>query len=591
MCHTMRRKRIFPLEIAVIWAACRQALMSRRLAEAGSLRGQRGIRQILRTSTKLNYDDDGATRVGRLVWLAAALAMLVLGCAMVGPDYVRPPVQVEQTWLDTGDKRVQTAAAEYKDWWQAFKDPALNQLIDTAYRENLTLRIAGVRVLGARAQLGIVTGQLYPQSQQATGSLQKMRVSPGEIISGSTTSSSSFAGMSLAQAQVGLTASWEIDFWGKFRRAIQSADASLQATIADYDNVLVSLTADMASSYILMRTLEKRLSIANENVRIQTESLQIAQARFSGGTTSERDVEQAKTILANTQATIPTLEAQVRQTKNALSVLLGLPPQDLANLFKGKAIIPAPPPQVAVGIPGDLIRRRPDIRAAEFRAAAQCDQIGVSKAQLFPAFSLTGTFGPQATDVGTATLADIFNWRNRSGSMGPTVQWNILNYGQITNSVRFQDAKFQELLITYQNTVLKAQQEVEDNLVAFLKAQERARFLSDSTTAAMRSLELAVIQYREGITDFTTVLTAQQALLSEQDSLATTLGDISRNLVGVYRALGGGWEIREGHDFVPAEIRQTMAERTNWGRLLAPAAVAVVPTPEAQGRLIRTPDW
>ena len=152
-----------------------------------------------------------------------------------------------------------------------------------------------------------------------------------------------------------------------------------------------------------MRTLEKRLAIANENVRIQTESLQIAQARFSGGTTSERDVEQAKTILANTQATIPTLESQVRQTKNALSVLLGLPPQDLANLFKGKAVIPAPPPQVAVGIPADLIRRRPDIRAAEFRAAAQCDQIGVSKAQLFPAFSLTGTFGPQATDVGTAS--------------------------------------------------------------------------------------------------------------------------------------------------------------------------------------------
>jgi NodT family efflux transporter outer membrane factor (OMF) lipoprotein len=545
----------------------------------------------LHTTTQLNCDGAGTGRVARLVWLVAGLAVLVLGCTMVGPDYVRPPVQVEQTWLDTGDKRVHTSPAEYKNWWQAFKDPALNQLIDTAYRENLTLRIAGVRVLGARAQLGIVTGQLYPQSQQATGSLQKVRISPGDVASGSSSSSSAFGGMSLAQAQVGLTASWEIDFWGKFRRAIQSADASLQATIADYDNVLVSLTADVASNYVLMRTLEKRLAIANENVRIQTESLQIAQARFSGGTTSERDVEQAKTILANTQATIPTLESQLRQTKNALSVLLGLPPHDLANLIKGKAVIPAPPPQVAVGIPADLIRRRPDIRAAEFRAAAQCDQIGVSKAQLFPAFSLTGTFGPQATDVGTATLADMFNWRNRAGSMGPTLQWNILNYGQITNNVRFQDAKFQELLISYQNSVLKAQQEVEDNLVAFLKAQERAIFLSDSTSAAMRSLELAVIQYREGITDFTTVLTAQQALLNEQDSLATTLGDISRNLVGVYRALGGGWEIREGHDFVPAEIRETMAKRTNWGRLLAPAAVAAVPSPEAQGRLIRAPDW
>ncbi len=528
-------------------------------------------------------------RISRLVGLVAGLAMLVMGCVMVGPDYVRPPVQVEQTWMDTADKRVHTASADYKDWWQAFKDPALNQLIDTAYRENLTLRIAGVRVLAARAQLGIVTGQLYPQTQQATGSLQKERISPGGVVTGSPQSSSSFGGLSLLSAQVGLTASWELDFWGKFRRAIQSADASLQATMADYDNVLVSLTADVANSYILMRTLEKRLAIANENVRIQTESLQIAEARFLGGTTSERDVEQAKTILANTQATIPTLESQVRQTKNALCVLLGLPPRELANLLKGKAVIPAPPPQVAVGIPGDLMRRRPDIRAAEFRAAAQCDQIGVSKAQLFPAFSLIGTFGPQSTDVGTASLSDMFNWRNRAGSMGPTVQWNILNYGQITNNVRFQDARFQELLIAYQNSVLKAQQEVEDNLVAFLKAQERARFLSDSTTAAMRSLELAVLQYREGITDFTTVLTAQQALLSEQDSLAVTLGDISRNLVGVYRALGGGWEIREGQDFVPAEVKETMARRTNWGRLLAPAAVA--PAPEGQGRLIRAPDW
>jgi NodT family efflux transporter outer membrane factor (OMF) lipoprotein len=553
----------------------------------GVRKGRNG--QILPTTTEQRRYAISAGRISRLLGLAAGLAILLLGCTMVGPDYVRPPVQTEQTWLDAGDKRVQTASADYKDWWQAFKDPALNQLIDTAYRENLTLRIAGVRVLAARAQLGIVTGQLYPQSQQATGSLQKERISPGGIVSGSPVSSSSFGGMSLLSAQVGLTASWELDFWGKFRRAIQSADASLQATIADYDNVLVSLTADVAGNYILMRTLEKRLAIANENVRIQTESLQIAQARFLGGTTSERDVEQAKTILANTQATIPTLETQVRQTKNALCVLLGLPPRDLANLLAGKAVIPAPPLQVAVGIPAELIRRRPDIRAAEFRAAAQCDQIGVSKAQLFPAFSLTGTFGPQATDVGKASLADLFNWRNRAGSMGPTLQWNILNYGQITNDVRFQDARFQELLIAYQNSVLKAQQEVEDNLVAFLKAQERARFLSDSTSAAMRSLELAVLQYREGITDFTTVLTAQQALLSEQDSLATTLGDISRNLVGVYRALGGGWEIREGQDFVPAEVREAMAKRTNWGRLLAPVAVA--PAPDGQRRLIRAPDW
>ena len=186
-------------------------------------------------------------------------------------------------------------------------------------------------------------------------------------------------------------------------------------------------------------------------------------------------------------------------------------------------------------------------------------------------------------------LANMFNWRNRAGSMGPTLQWNILNYGQITNQVRFQDARFQELLIAYQNTVLKAQQEVEDNLVAFLKAQERAQKLSETTTAAMRSVDLAILQYREGITDFTTVLTAEQTLLTEQDSLATTLGDISGNLVGVYRAMGGGWQIREGQDFVPDSVKQTMAQRTNWGSLLTPAAF--VPPPEQPKSDIRPPQW
>jgi len=257
--------------------------------------------------------------------------------------------------------------------------------------------------------------------------------------------------------------------------------------------------------------------------------------------------------------------------------------------MQGTAKIPAPPPQVAVGIPADLLRRRPDIRSAELQAMAQCSQIGVAKADLYPSFTLMGTVGFTSSDLATFYLGNLAQWPSRRASFGPSFQWNLFNYGQITNQVRVQDARFQELLITYQNAVLKAQQEVEDSLIAFIKSQERARFLRDSVTAAMRSLDLAVIQYREGITDFTTVLTAQQALLSEQDSLATTLGDISKNLVGVYRALGGGWQIREGQDFVPAAIKEAMARRTNWGRLLTPVAVA--PPAESQRRLIRPPEW
>ncbi|OGP71653.1 MAG: transporter [Deltaproteobacteria bacterium RBG_13_60_28] len=489
-------------------------------------------------------------------------------CIKVGPDFTKPQATIAKDWLDAGDRRVKTESPEYRNWWKAFGDPTLDRLIETAYRENLNLRIAGVRVLEARAQLGVAIGEWFPQTQQAFGSLEKIR--------GSDHSPEAAVGRNLKyfQSEMGFRATWELDFWGKFRRAIESADASLLANIADYDNTLVSLTGDVAGSYISIRTLEKRLEIARQNVETQRESLKIATVKFQGGTTTQRDVEQAKTLLFNTEASIPSLEIQLRQAQNALCVLLGMPPSRLADLLETPGVIPAPPPQVAVGIPADLLRRRPDIRSAEAQAAAQCAQIGVAKAELFPAFSLSGTFSFLASDVGRFALGDMFQWRSRNASGGPGFQWNILNYGRLTNQVRVQDARFQELVITYQNAVLKAQQEVEDALVAFLRSQLRAKLLAESTDAARRSLGLAVLQYREGVTDFTTVLTAQQALLNEQDSLASTLGDISRNLVGVYRALGGGWQLREGQDFVPQEVQAEMAKRTNWGALLTPAAYA-----------------
>jgi NodT family efflux transporter outer membrane factor (OMF) lipoprotein len=510
--------------------------------------------------------------------------LLACGCIKLGPNFARPRVRVSQAWMDAGDQRVKTERAEYRNWWQAFNDPVLDRLIGRAYKENLTLRVAGVRVLEARAQLGIAVGELYPQAQQAFGSVVYNRVSANSPQTGSG------SGVSFWQSEIGLLASWELDFWGKFRRAIESADASWRATVADYDNALVSLTADVANSYILITTLEKRLGIARQNVETQKESLKVAEARFHYGTTSQLDVEQAKTVLNNTLASIPILETQLRQAKNALSVLLGLPPSHLADILGGASEIPVSPPQVVVGIPADLLRRRPDIRSAEHQAAAQCALIGVAKGDLYPAFSLTGTFGFLSSDVGTFKLSDMFDWKSRTAQAGPSVTWNILNYGRIMNNVRVQDARFEQLLITYQSTVLKAQQEVEDALVAFLKAQEQADFFAQSVAAAKRSLDLAVLQYREGTKDFTTVLVAEQALLTEQNNLALTLGSISANLVGVYRALGGGWEIREGKELIPSDIRETMAERTHWGKLLAPASYNL-PAPEEPKSTIRLPDW
>ncbi|MDI6854088.1 MAG: TolC family protein [Deltaproteobacteria bacterium] len=521
---------------------------------------------------------------GNVGIMLLSFLLAAAGCAKLGPDFSTPPADVSETWSEAADQRVSSDFQEHRDWWRAFNDPALNKLVETAYRENLALRLAGVRVLEARAQLGIATGQLYPQVQQAFGSAEKIRLSQRGSQAAPGRESSFW------QSELGVAASWELDFWGRFRRAIEAADANFFASVADYDNTLVSLTGDVANFYVLIRTLEKRLEIARQNVEIQKESLEIAQARFEGGVTSQRDVEQAKTVLAGTLATIPTLETQLRQAKNGLSILLGKTPQNLAEFLGGAGDIPAPPPQVAVGIPADLLRRRPDIRLAEWQAAAQCAQIGVAKADLYPAFSLTGAFGFQAADLGRFSLDDMFQWRSRTGNIGPSFTWNILNYGRLTNLVRVQDARFQELIIAYQNTVLRAQQEVEDFLIAFLKSQERAARLAESTAAAKRSLDLAVVQYREGITDFTTVLTAQQSLLTEQDNLAVTLGDISQNLVGVYRALGGGWQLREGQDFVPEATKAEMAKRTYWGKLLTPAAAAL-PTPAERKTLVRPPDW
>jgi NodT family efflux transporter outer membrane factor (OMF) lipoprotein len=294
--------------------------------------------------------------------------------------------------------------------------------------------------------------------------------------------------------------------------------------------------------------------------------------------------------LNDTKASIPTLESQLRQAKNSLSVLLGQPPSHLSEMLAGPAGIPVPPTQIAIGIPTDLLRRRPDIRSAEYQAAAQSARIGVAKADLLPAFSLAGSFGLLATSVGRSSSGDIFRWSSREYTVGPSFQWPFLNYGRLTNIVRVQDARFQQLLISYQNTVLKAQQEVEDALVAFLRAQERAEFLAQSAGSARRSFDLAAAQYREGVTDFTTVLVAQQALLAEQDNLAVTLGSISSNLVGVYRALGGGWEIREGEDLVPADVKRAMAKRTDWGDLLSPASY-MPPASDEPRSLIRSPDW
>jgi NodT family efflux transporter outer membrane factor (OMF) lipoprotein len=477
-----------------------------------------------------------------------------------------------------------------------FRDPVLNRLIEIAYNQNLTLVSAGTQVLQARAELGVAIGEFYPQVQQGHGSVTYIRPSHSDTTQFPGSVTRNFWRDSLA-----LTVNWELDFWGKFRRAIESADAAYLGSIANYDYVLVTLLGNVATTYIGIRTLQTQIEIARDNVVKQKKALAIARARYEGGTATKLDVYQAENVLGQTESTIPQLTIQLNQGFNALAILLGLPPQPMEPLLAGSSGIPVPPKTVAVGIPADLVRRRPDIRAAELAAMAQSAQIGIAQSNLYPAFSLTGTFGTAAANVPQSRLSQnklkrVFEGRGITFAFGPAFTWNILNYGQITNQVRVEDAALQTLLVDYQNAVLQAQQQVENGLTSFLQGREQVDFLRESVAAANAALGIALLQYTLGTRDFTTVLTAEQNLYTAQNDLAIAEGSVSTGLASVYQALGGGWQIRADNEFVPAATAEEMRNRTNWGELLPPPGTPqppapALPTPADVSPNPRRPEW
>ncbi len=506
--------------------------------------------------------------ISRTVVLSALVSFFFAACTTLGPDFETPASDVSEEWIDIEDKNVTSASSDVADWWKIFNDPILDSLITSAYKQNLTLQIAGLRVLEARAQLGIAKGSLYPQVQQARGGATYNTTSENSA-------NTSFGDLNYWDFDAGFDASWELDFWGKFRRGIESADASLLANMAAYDDFLVSLLAEVANAYVIIRTFEKRIQLAEENVDLQKRSLRITEVRFQNGATTELDVQQAKTLLRNTQAAIPQLKSGDRQAKHALSTLLGKPPSELNDILAGVNEIPIAPTEVAAGIPAELLRRRPDIRRAELETASQSALIGVARADLYPSFSLFGSLGlrssggTNSTRTGKDGVDELFDGDSLEFFGGPAFTWNIFNYGRIKNQVRVQDARFQQLIVNYQDTVLRAAREVEDSMVGFLRAQETEVFLSESVDAAARSVELALLQYRDGVTDYQRVIDTQSSLVNQQDRWTQTRGDISSNLIAMYRALGGGWQIRKDKDYVSDEMKDTMRERTDWGKILA----------------------
>jgi NodT family efflux transporter outer membrane factor (OMF) lipoprotein len=418
--------------------------------------------------------------VARFLWPFSATLVLPLAACAVGPDFFSPVAPVASNYLGTSNRSIKSSHQDYQDWWKAFHDPTLNELVRVGYNQNLTLLSAGTRVLQARAVLGIAIGSFYPQLQQGTGSLIYTQPSAATPAALPNATPAQFWTDALA-AQ----AAWELDFWGKFRRGVESADGAYLASIASYDDVLVTLLGDIAATYVGIRATEQLIAIARSNIVKQEESLKIAKAKYTGGGSSERDVFQATNVLEQTQAAIPQFTIQLQQGQNALCVLLGIPPQQLgALLARSRARIPAPHPTIAVGIPADLLRRRPDVRSAELAALAQNAQIGVAEAQLYPAISITGTFGGAASTANGHNLGEVVSARGITYAAGPSFQWNILNYGQITNNVRLQDAKLQQSLVDYQNAVLKAQQQVDDGISSFLQSRVQVGYLRKSVTAA-----------------------------------------------------------------------------------------------------------
>jgi NodT family efflux transporter outer membrane factor (OMF) lipoprotein len=517
-----------------------------------------------------------------------ALAVMLSGCTMVGPDYVKPTTQEPKQWLKSTDPKIESKEVDFSDWWTVFSDPVLNDLIQAAYQQNLPLQIAGLRIYEARAELGIAFGFQFPQTQQGLGSASINQLSKNAP-------NSVGADRYYSNYDIGLDAAWELDVWGKFRRGVQTGVANLEASIADYDDILVSLTSEVANTFIRLRTSEERLAVARQNVVIQKRSFEIANVRFKAGAVTELDVTQAKSLLRSTEATIPGFETDVRQAKNALAILLGKLPGDIDAMLGGPGLIPEVPTEVAVGIPTELLRRRPDIRLAERQLAAQSAQIGFAKADLFPHFSLFGTLGFQASDhtgiqSNNSDFGDLIKKNSITYSTGAGFNWDIFNYGRITNQVRVEDARFQELAVNYEDTVLRAAQDVEDAMVGFLQSQNAVFFLADAVKASKRSVDLSLIQYREGLVDYQRVLDTQRDLTSQQDNLVFTAGSVGLNLVAMYRALGGGWEIRGENDFIPASIKEEMETRTNWGDMLSPKETEYPPSQDVK-KIFHRPDW
>ena len=493
-------------------------------------------------------------RPGRLLLLGA---LGLSGCVRLGPDFQAPG----EAWIKQWDSPALEQASQrslnpdLRQWWQVFADPVLDRLIAESDAHNADLKIAGLRVMEARAQLGIAQSGRYPQLQQASvDSLYFNRRQSG----GNNPQDSHFW-----QHSAAFDIGWELDFWGRFSRAIESSDASYFAAQANYEDVLVLLRAQVAETYFSLRTTQARLHVARENAEQQKRNFEITEKLFNSGQQAELDLQQAKTQYLGTLSTIPNFEDQLQRTRNALAVLIGQPPGALPQLMEYQGLIPLVDRAVLQDVPANLLLRRPDVRAAELNVAAQSALVGVAVTDFYPSLTLLGSIVWSADTLsGTSRNLDLIG--------GPSLRWNLFDHGQISNNVRVQDARLQQLIEAYRDKVRQAAREADDAAYGLIKSLERERILGEAETAAKRSLVLASAQYREGYSDFQRVLDAQRALLDQQDNYLVARSNAVSNTIALYKALGGGWY--SPLPKVDPATRQQMEQRTDWGDVLEESA-------------------
>jgi len=455
------------------------------------------------------------------------MVLTLTGCAAVGPDYVPVEPEPQEKWsteLQGGLTADQLNPEILAHWWTTLNDPELSSLADRAVKGNLDLKEARARIREARALRGISKANLFP-TVDAGGSVIERRFSEN-----------SSTGDENTLYAAGFDASWELDIFGGVRRSVEAAQADLEATQEDLHDVLVSLLAEVALNYVEVRTFQTRLAVTAANIETLQKTYELNESRYQAGINDELAVQESLRLLETSRSQIPVLETGLEAAKNRLAVLLGEQPGKLHQELAAKRLLPAVPAIVAVGIPAETLRHRPDIRRAERLLAAQTARIGVATAELYPKFRLFGTIGLESISTG-----DFFEYGSRAWSFGPSVSWNIFDAGAIRQNIEVQSARQEQALIQYESTVLRALEEIENVLVAYAKQQDRRDSLIKAEAAAQRATLLAQDQYEVGLVDFNNVLDAQRALLVLQDQLAQSEGTVTSNLVRLYKALGGGW--------------------------------------------------